>query len=113
MKGTLAPALLHVIDRTGMSSNGTGRGHRRQGTILAVVLLALASGLCVLAAGQAMADDEDMSPDLCALMLAVSLAIVLLPGPLLSGWARPDLPSRLVLAPIQALDPPPKLASLS
>ncbi len=96
-----------------MSSNGTGRGFRRQGTILAAVLLALASGLCVLAAGQAMAADEGMSPDLCALMLAVSLTVVLLPGLPLSGWARPDLPSGLVLAPVHAPDPPPKSVSLS
>jgi hypothetical protein len=101
------------MDLTGMNSNGTGRGSRRQGAILAAVLLAVASGLCVLAAGQAMADDEGMAPDLCVLMLAVSLTIVLLPGPLLSGWAPPDLPSRLVLAPVHALDPPPKSVSLS
>lgn len=99
---------------TGMnSSNGTGRGSRRQGAILAAVLLALACGLCVLAAGHAMADGEAMAPDPCILMLAVSLTIVLLPGPLLSGWTRPDLPSRLVLAPVHALDPPPKSVSLS
>ena len=97
----------------GMNHNGTARGSRRRGAILAVVLLALASGLCVLAAVHAMADDEAMAPDLCVLMLAVSLTIVLLPGPLLSGWARPDLPSRLVLAPVHALDPPPKSFSLS
>ncbi len=88
-------------------------GWRQQGAILAVVLLALATGLCVLAAGHAMADDEGMSPDLCVLMLAVSPTVVLLPGPLLGGWARSDLPSRLVLAPIHALDPPPKSISLS
>ena len=96
-----------------MNNNGTGRGLRRQGAILAAVLLALATGLCILAAGQAMADDEGMAPDLCVLMLAVSLTVVLFPGPLLSGWARPDLPSRLVLVPVHALDPPPKLASFS
>lgn len=96
-----------------MNHKGTGRGSRRRGAIVAVVLLALASGLCVLAASHAMADDEGMSPDLCVLMLAVSLAIVLLPGPLLSGWAPPDLPSRLLLAPAHALDPPPKSFSLS
>jgi hypothetical protein len=101
------------MDLMGMNHNGTGRGSRRQVAILAVVLLALATGLCVLAASHAMADDEGMSPDLCVLMLAVSLTIVLLPGPLLSGWARSDLRPRLVLAPVHALDPPPKLALLS
>jgi hypothetical protein len=96
----------------GMNHNGTGRGLRRQSAILAVVLLVLASGLCVLAAGHAMADDEGMSPALCILMLAVSLTIVLLPGPLLNGWARSDLASRLLLVPVHASDPPPKLALL-
>ncbi len=96
-----------------MKSNGSGRGLRRQGAILAVVLLALASGLCVLPAGHAMVDDEGMAPDLCVLMHAVSLTVVLLPGPLLSGWALPELPSRLVLAPVHALDPPPKSLALS
>ena len=108
----MAPALLYGMNLTAMNSNSTGRGSRRQAAVLAAALLALAIGLCVLAAGHAMAD-ESMSPDLCVLMLAVSLTVVLLPGPLLSGWARPDLPSRLVLVPVHALDPPPKLASLS
>jgi hypothetical protein len=96
-----------------MNRKGTGRGFRRQGAILAAVLLALATGLCVLSAGDAMTDNEGMSLDLCVLMLAVSLAVVLLPGPLLGGLAPSDLPSRLVLAPVHALDPPPKSVSLS
>ena len=101
------------MDLMGMNHNGTGRGSRRQGAILAALLLVLASGLCVLAAGHAMAGDEGMSPDLCVLMLAVSLTVVLLPGPLLGGWARSDLPSLLSLAPVHASDPPPRFAPLS
>ncbi len=110
MLRTLAPALLYAMHVTGVKSNLTGRSW---GAILAVVLLALASGLCVLPAAHAMADDEGMAPDFCVLMLAVSLTVVLLPGPLLSGWARPDLASRLAIAPVPASDPPPKSVSLS
>ncbi len=81
--------------------------------ILSALLLALATGLCVPLGGHAMADDERVSPDLCALMLAVSLTVLLIPGPLLSGWAPRDLPSRLTFAPVHAPDPPPKSVSLS
>lgn len=70
---------------TAMNHNGTGRRSRRFGAILALALLALTTGLCVLAAGHAMADDEAMAPDLCVLMLAVTFTLVLLPGPLLCG----------------------------
>ncbi|MBI4170047.1 MAG: hypothetical protein HY510_08940 [Acidobacteria bacterium] len=105
--------MLYATDLMGMNHNGAGRGLTRQGAILAAVLLALATGLCVFPAGHAMADDEGMPPDHCVLILAVSLTVVLLPGPLLGGWAPPDLPSHLVLAPVHALDPPPKSVSLS
>ncbi len=101
------------MDLMGTNNHGTGRGLRRQGAILAVVLLALAGGVCVLGGAHGMADGAGMSPESCFFTLAVSLTVVLLPGPLLSGWARRDLPSRLVLAPVHALDPPPKLASFS
>lgn len=90
-----------------------GRGWRRRGALLGALLLALATGLCVFGAGHTMAGDQEMSPDLCVLMLAVPLTVVLLAAPLLGGWAQPDRPSRLVFVPVHALDPPPKPLSLS
>lgn len=96
-----------------MTKRWTSRDWLRKGAILGGVLLVLATGLCLVQAGHAAADDGGVSPDLCVLMLAVSLAVVLLPGPLLGGWTQPDLQSRLVLAPVHASDPPPKSPSLS
>ena len=109
--GLLAPVLLESIGP--MSSDGIGGGLRRQSVILPALLFALATGLCVLLGGHAMADDERMSPNICALMLAVSLTVVLLPGPLLGGWTQLRLWSRLSLAPLRIFDRPPKLATLS
>lgn len=98
---------------TNMKKRWTNRDWQRRGAILGAVLLVLATGLCLVQAGHATGDDGGMSPDLCVLMLAVSLSVVLLPGPLLSGWTQPDLRSRLALAPVHASDPPPKSLSLS
>ncbi|MEK7700685.1 MAG: hypothetical protein AAB418_01635 [candidate division NC10 bacterium] len=89
----------------------TNRSWQRQGAILGVVLIMLSGGLCVFGVGHAMA--EDMSPDLCVLMFAASLTVLLLSGPLLGGWTQLRLWSRLSLAPLRILDRPPKLATLS
>ena len=94
-----------------MSSPWLNRNWKRDGAILAIVLIMLSGGLCVFGVGHAMA--EDMSPDLCVLMFAVSLTILLLCGPLLSGWTQFRLSSRLSVAPVRTLDRPPKLATLS
>ena len=94
-----------------MSSPWLNRNWKRDGAILAIVLIMLSGGLCVFGVGHAMA--EDMSPDLCVLMFAVSLTILLLCGPLLSGWTQFRLSSRLSVAPVRILDRPPKLATLS
>ncbi|MBI1736536.1 MAG: hypothetical protein HYR51_15305 [Candidatus Rokubacteria bacterium] len=50
-----------------------------------------------------------MDPDLCALTV-VSLVIVLLVGPLVSGRLRPDTAPALVLVAIAPLDLPPKFS---
>ena len=94
-----------------MSSPWLNRNWKRDGAILAIVLIMLSGGLCVFGVGHAMA--EDMSPDLCVLMFAVSLTILLLCGPLLSGWTQFRLSLRLSVAPVRILDRPPKLATLS
>ena len=94
-----------------MSSPWAKRSWKRDGAILGIVLIMLSGGLCVFGVGHAMS--EDMSPDLCVLMFAVSLTILLLCGPLLSGWTQFRLSSRLSVAPVRILDRPPKLATLS
>ena len=94
-----------------MSNPWAKRSWKRDGAILGIVLIVLSGGLCVFGVGHAMA--EDMSPDLCVLMFAVSLTILLLCGPLLSGWTQFRLSSRLSVAPVRILDRPPKLATLS
>ena len=94
-----------------MSNPWAKRSWKRDGAILGIVLIMLSGGLCVFGVGHAMA--EDMSPDLCVLMFAVSLTVLLLSGPLLGGWTQLRLWSRLALAPLRILDRPPKLATLS
>lgn len=50
----------------------------------------------------------------CLIMVVVvSIAPILLAGPLLSGWVDAYLPLVLAPAPVRVLDPPPKTAPLS
>ncbi len=94
-----------------MKKRWTKQRWRKLGVILGALLVLLSGGLCILGVGHAMANE--LSPDLCISMFFVSLTVLLLPGPLLSGWARFELWSLLSLAPLRILDRPPKLATLS
>ena len=77
--------------------------------------------LLVLGAGQCFLDQGDhhwmhggMTLDLCLLMVMVlSVAPILLAGPLLSGRAEAFFALAFVTVPVRVLDPPPKTTLLS
>ena len=80
----------------------------RRGLVLVAVLLTLAAGLCLL--DQDDDHDDGMAFDLCLVMVvAISIAPILLASPLLSGWADAYFPLVLATAPVRVLDPPPKI----
>jgi hypothetical protein len=80
-----------------------------RGVVVAVVLLVLAAGLCLLDG-----DDHDTAgqlvPDLCLSVLAVSLTVMPFAGLLAVGWTRnaPDVAAYVVARHIP--DPPPRPA---
>jgi hypothetical protein len=84
-----------------------------QAVVVVAVLLTMAVGFCVFAHDQAGGEGQAMAPDLCAGMLASSLALVLFAVPLVNG--------RLLLEPVRSVygvslhipDPPPKSRSLA
>jgi hypothetical protein len=82
--------------------------------VIVAVLLTLAAGQCFFDQGDEHWMHDGMTLDLCLLMMVVlSIAPILLAGPLLSGWASAYLPPMLVTAPVRVLDPPPKTAPRS
>jgi len=95
----------------GMKTRWATQRWQQQAVILGTVLILLSGALCVFGVGHAMADD--LSPDLCVSMFAVTLTVLLLPGPLMSGRALCEFWFRLSVAPLRSLDRPPKLAPLS
>lgn len=82
--------------------------------MLVALLLALAGGQCFLDQGGDHWMSDGMMLGVCLIMVVVvSIAPILLAGPLLSGWVDAYLPLVLAPAPVRVLDPPPKTAPLS
>lgn len=87
---------------------------RRSALVVLAVVLALGAGQCLFDQDDRYGTRDCMMLDLCLLMVVVlSIAPILLAGPLLSGWAEAYIPLTLVTAPVRVLDPPPKTAALS
>ena len=83
-----------------------------RGAVIAVALLALATGFCLFDQDEDGTAGHVTPPDLCLGMLAASLAIMPLVGLLAAGWAA-SLPFQAAYAAaICVPDPPPKPASL-
>lgn len=80
---------------------------------IAAALLILAVGFCVFAYDQEGADCQAMAPDLCAGMLASSLALLLLAGPLVNGHLLLDPIRSAYAVSLHIPDPPPKFRSLA
>lgn len=79
--------------------------------ILGAMLLMLAVGLCLTNGEHGSMSGAGMSPDLCLGMLAVTLTVVSLWRPPVSGWADRRRPVAPATVPIHALDPPPKVTA--
>ncbi|MBI2202320.1 MAG: hypothetical protein HYU41_00430 [Candidatus Rokubacteria bacterium] len=80
--------------------------HWKSVVALLGVTLVLVGGFLMIHCG---GHDGAMDPDLCAIT-AVSLAIVLLVGPLLSGRLGAEVAPALVLLTLVPLDLPPKFS---
>ncbi len=89
-------------------------GMRSRAFVFVALLLALAAGQCFIDQGDDHWMSDGMMLDLCLMMVVVvSIAPILLAGPLLSGWADAYPPLMLAPAPVRVLDPPPKRAPRS
>jgi hypothetical protein len=87
---------------------------RSPAVVFVALLLTLAAGQCFFDQGDDHWMHDGMTLDLCLLMVVVlSIAPILLVGPLLSGWADSYLPLVVATAPVRVLDPPPKTAPRS
>jgi hypothetical protein len=83
-----------------------------RGAVIAVALLALATGLCLFDQDEVRASGRVTPPDLCLGMLAVSFAIMPLVGLLAAGWVVVlPFPAAYAVA-VHVPDPPPRSASL-
>lgn len=81
-----------------------------RGAVIGVALLALATGFCLFDRDEAGAGGHVPLPDLCLLMLAVSLAVMPLARPLAVGWAVDLRVTASHAMTLRIPDPPPRSA---
>jgi hypothetical protein len=84
-----------------------------EAVVVVAVLLTMAVGFCMFVHDQMGMDNQAMAPDLCAGMLASTLALVLLSGPLVNGRLLPDPIRSVYAASLHIPDPPPKSCPLA
>jgi hypothetical protein len=98
-----------------MRITSTGRTWSRgqqQAALIAAVLLTLAVGLCMFHAASHEHAVHGMSPDLCAVVVMILVAPLLLAIPVVMGWLAPVLQGFFSGGSVDLPDRPPEAFSL-
>ena len=83
-----------------------------RGAVIAGALLVLATGFCLFDQDEEGSSGRVMPPDLCLVMLALSLAIMPLAGLLAAGWTVSFSFAAAYAVALNIPDPPPRPAPL-